>query len=184
MKEHEDNNLVTKTLHGEHRAFEMLVRKYQKTVFNVVYQIVRNFSDTEDITQGVFVKAYEKLRKFDHRYKFYSWLYRIAINEALNFVQQKKASYEIPADYVSLDKTPDHVFNELEIIEHVDRALAALDPGYRVLIVMRHFLDFSYKEISEVVRLPEKKVKSRLYMARQIMARHMIEKGIDIDEQA
>jgi RNA polymerase sigma-70 factor (ECF subfamily) len=183
MKESEDNNLVAGSLRGETRAFEKLVRKYQRMVFNVIYQVVRDFSDTEDLTQSVFVKVYENLEKFDYRHKFYSWLYRIAINEALNFIQQKKVTYEIPEDYQSMDKTPDLVLNESEMVENIDRALAELDPNYRVLIVMRHFLDYSYKEIADVVRLPEQKVKSRLYMARQILARLILEKGMRIDEQ-
>ena len=183
MKENEDRDLVNRVLAGERHAFEILVRKYQKTVFNAVYQIVRDLADAEDITQGIFVKVYENLKKYDPHYKFYSWIYRIAINESLNFARQKRAVYEIPEDYASLEKMPDQVLSEAEIIEQVDAALANLDPEYRVLIVMRHFLDFSYKEICEVLKLPDKKVKSRLYMARQIMARFMLEKGIDIDEQ-
>ena len=108
MKESEDNNLVAGSLRGETRAFEKLVCKYQRMVFNVIYQVVRDFSDTEDLTQSVFVKVYENLEKFDYRHKFYSWLYRIAINEALNFIQQKKVTYEIPEDYQSMDKTPEN----------------------------------------------------------------------------
>ncbi len=184
MNENEDIVLVKRCLQGEHGAFEALVRKYQKTLFNVLYQIVRDYSDAEDLTQTVLVKVYENLKKYNDKYKFYSWIYRIAINEGLNFVQQKKAVYEIPEEYESTEKSPDRVLNEAEVVEQIDQALAALDPNYRVLIVMRHFLDFSYKEISEVVKLPEKTVKSRIYMARQNMARHMLAKGIDVDEQS
>lgn len=182
MKENEDNLLVKRCLQGDKRAFENLVRKYEKTVFNVIYQMVRDFSDTEDLTQTVFVKVYQNLEKFDEHYKFYSWLYRITMNETLNYLQQKKAVFEIPVNYESLDKTPDRILDEAEMIHFIDGALAVLDPNYRILIIMRHFLDLSYREMSEIVRLPERKVKSRLYMARQIMARYMIEKGIVKDE--
>ncbi len=184
MKENEDNVLVARCLKGDHRAYESLVRKYQKTIFNVIYQIVRDFSDAEDLTQTVFLKVYENLQKFNDRFKFYSWIYRIAINEGLNFIQQKKIVYELPENYASLEKAPDRILNESQIVEQIDQALAALDPNYRVLIIMRHFLDLSYKEIGEITNLPEKKVKSRLYMARQIMAKKIVEKGIDIDAQS
>ena len=182
MKEDEDNLLVDRCLEGDNRAFEKLVRKYEKTVFNVIYQMVRDFSDAEDLTQTVFVKVYQNLEKYDEHYRFYSWLYRITINETLNHLQQKKAVFEIPENYESMDKTPDRILDETEMIQYIDGALAALDPTYRILIIMRHFLDLSYREMSEIVRVPEKKVKSRLYMARQIMARYMIEKGIVKDE--
>src|SRR5512134_230801 len=84
LKAHTDAELVRECLAGNQRAFEVLVRKYEKPVFNVALRIVKDRDDAMDIAQNVFVKAYEKLGSFDEKREFFSWIYRIAINESIN----------------------------------------------------------------------------------------------------
>jgi len=85
-----DTDLVQECLAGNTKAFEALIDKYQKKIFNIVYRMTGNDDDAEDITQSVFIKVYEKLSSFNPKYKFFSWLYRIALNESLNLMNQKK----------------------------------------------------------------------------------------------
>ena len=87
MNEKDDAVLVRECLQGNPQAFGILVDRYQMVIFNLAYRICNNYNDADDITQTVFIKVYENLRKYKSRYKFFSWLYRIAVNEALNMVK-------------------------------------------------------------------------------------------------
>lgn len=177
MIEHDDKNLVKQVLKGEKKAFEGLVDKYQKPIFNAVYRMVQNFDDAEDITQRVFIKAFESLDVYNIRYKFFSWIYRIAINESINFINQKKRKEELSDDLIFREKTPEEEYIESELNEKVQEALMFIDPNYRILIVLKHFQDCSYKEMSYILDIPEKKVKSRLFTARGLLKDVLITKG-------
>ncbi|MGA3244717.1 MAG: sigma factor, partial [Bacteroidota bacterium] len=80
MQEPNDKDLVKRCLSGDQKAFEILLERYQKPVFNIALRVLSNTDDAADVTQATFVKAYEKLNSYDNRYKFFSWLYRIAVN--------------------------------------------------------------------------------------------------------
>ena len=178
MIEHDDNELVRQCLAGNPQAFEVLVEKYQKPIFNVAYRMTHNYEDAEDITQSVFVKAYEKLRSFRPSYKFFSWIYRIAVNETLNVLQQSKRTEEINSEYSASEKTPDESYAETELQEKLQEALMGLSMEYQVLILLKHFQHFSYREIAYIMDIPEKKVKSRLFTARQLLRDILMRRGI------
>lgn len=178
MIEHDDNELVRQCLAGNPQAFEVLVEKYQKPIFNVAYRMTHNYEDAEDITQSVFVKAYEKLRSFRPSYKFFSWIYRIAVNETLNVLQQSKRTEEINSEYSASEKTPDESYAETELQEKLQEALMGLSMEYQVLILLKHFQHFSYREIAYIMHIPEKKVKSRLFTARQLLRDILMRRGI------
>jgi len=182
MEEEQDIRLVRQCLNGYTGAFEQIVHKYQKLIFNLVYHMTHNFDDAEELTQAIFVKVFENLDHYNSSYKFYSWIYRIAVNESLNFIKRNKHSIEIQDKYESRERTPDKMLIESEISEEIGCALDRLEPNYRMVIILRHFLDYSYKDISDVLQLPEKKVKSRLYSARQILANILTERGIIIND--
>jgi len=94
MMEIDDKQIIQQCLNGNKDAFEMLVEKYFKVIFNIVYRMTGNTDDAEDITQTVFIKVYDKLENFNPKYKFFSWLYRIVINETLNFLKAAKKVLE------------------------------------------------------------------------------------------
>jgi RNA polymerase sigma-70 factor (ECF subfamily) len=181
MKEQTDNILVEQCLGGNTAAFGQIVLRYQKTVFNLAFGMTRDHDDAEDLAQTVFIKVYESLTRFNQQHKFYSWIYRITVNETLNFVKRNNRAVEIPESYESQDKSPEHITDDLETSAIIDSALDELAADYRILIVMRHFLNYSYSQISETLEMPEKTVKSRLYMARQILARILTQKGINVN---
>ena len=113
------------------------------------------------------MKAYRKLDTFDERRRFFSWLYRIAINEAINFSKRRKEHYEIVTEPVSTRISPEDAAVRRNVEDQVGEALMHLKPEDRALICLKHFQSFSYDEIGYVFDIPSKTVKSRLYTARQ-----------------
>ena len=182
MVKEEDTVLVNQCLHGDTKSFELLVDKYQKTIFNVAFRLCNDYDDATDITQSVFIKAYEKLKNYNPKYKFFSWIYRIVINESLNFINRQKRQQSLDEDYVTKDNSPDKIYDHSELQKQIQEALMILEPNNRILIVLKHFQNMAYNEISSLLGIPERKVKSRLYAARQKFGKILVEKGIDINE--
>ena len=177
MNEMNDANLVQKCIQGDEKAFEVLVDKYQKPIFNAALRICNDFDNAEDIAQAAFVKAFEKLKSFNPKLKFFSWIYRITINEALNFLSQRKPVLQLNEHIVSEEKTPDQQYEQTELNKQIQGALMQIEPDYRVLIVLKHFQNCSYSDIGYILNIPEKKVKSRLYTARQILGKILLKTG-------
>lgn len=178
MVEQEDLVLIRECLSGSSRAFETIVNKYQKTVFNVAFRIINDHEDAEDITQSSFVKAFEHLETFNPSHKFFSWLYRIVVNESLNALNQKKRLEGLNEGLISKEKTPEETYDELETTENIDHALMDLTPDNRIVIVLKHFQNLSYTDIGHILDIPEKTVKSRLFTARQLLKSSLLKKGI------
>ena len=178
MDEEEDLLSVQRCLEGDRSAFGEIVDKYQKKMFNVVMRIVNDYDDAEDVTQAAFVKAYEKLGSFDPKYKFFSWLYRIAVNESLNLLNQRKNLEGLDESMVSTEKTPEERYNGIEASERVRDALLDLKLDYRTVIVLKHFQNLSYDEISYIIGVPEKTVKARLFTARFQLREILKKKGL------
>jgi len=174
----EDTDLVRDVLGGRTDAFGVLVGRYQKVIFNMAYRMTRDYDEAEDITQVAFIRAYENLGRYDSNHKFYSWLYRIAVNETLNRIKSQKKMTQLNPTMVSPEKSPDVAAGETELGEKIQDALMDLEPAYRVLIVMRHFRSCSYKEIGDALNLPEKRVKSRLFSARQMLRTALATRGV------
>lgn len=174
MNEERDIELVNQCLKGNLKAFEEIVDSYQKPLFNAAYRIVNNFDEAEDITQAVFVKAYEKLSTFNTNQKFFSWIYRIAINESLNAAQQQKRFIELDEHLLSHHKEAEEHLHETEIQESIQEAVSKLQHHYKAVIVLKHFQHLSYSEISKVLEIPEKTVKSRLFTARNILREYVL----------
>ena len=182
MVENEDTALVRQCLKGSQTAFETLVCRYQKAIYNVVFRMCNEHDDAQDITQTAFIKAYEKLDTFNPRYKFYSWLYRIAINETLNLLEHKKHSTRLRVTHNRKEESPSKFYHQQELVQNIQEALMELNPDYRIVIVLKHFHNHSYHEISKMLQLKEKTVKSRLYTARQLLGKILIKKGLHTDD--
>jgi RNA polymerase sigma-70 factor, ECF subfamily len=175
-----DQALVARCRRGDLQALEALVEEYQKPVYNAAYRILGNRDDAADATQATFLKAFENLDGYDPQYKFFSWIYRIAINESIN--QSKRIRRHEPLDEGEPATEPgpyDEVANS-HLSREIQDALMALNEDYRTVIVLRHFSDLSYRQISDILRIPEKTVKSRLYSARQLMKEQLVANGISL----
>jgi RNA polymerase sigma-70 factor (ECF subfamily) len=163
----EDRDLVRRTRAGEHQAFGFLVDRYQKPVYNVALRISHDPLDAEDIAQSVFMKAFQKLDSFDDEQQFFSWLYRIAINESINHTKRRREFDELDHDVASGQRSPAESTEKKDLEEHVGLALMKLSPEDRAIICLKHFQGFSYDEIGFIFDIPAKTVKSRLFTARQ-----------------
>jgi RNA polymerase sigma-70 factor, ECF subfamily len=174
-----DHALIERCKRGDRRALGELVTTYERPVYNAAYRILGNPHDAADITQNVFLKAFERLDQYNPEYKFFSWIYRIAINEAINFRNRARHETEITEDQFVADGRPEDAVGDGQVSVAIQAGLMELQPDYRVVVVLRHFSELSYKEISEILHIPEKTVKSRLYSARQLMKVQLNEMGVD-----
>jgi RNA polymerase sigma-70 factor (ECF subfamily) len=173
----EEDALVSAARAGDTRAFGTLVEAYGRPVYNLALRMSGNPEDARDLVQVVFVKAYERLDRFDGRSRFFSWVYRITINESLNFLSRRKRQVELDERLVSNERLPDERAASNEEERMVQAALVELTPEYRQVIVLRHFLDLSHAEMGAVLRLPEKTVKSRLHTARLRLGEALRKRG-------
>lgn len=180
MAEQVDEELIRQSLEGNREAFGRLIDKYQKTVFNIALRMVHDNADAEDVSQLAFVRVFQNLKAFDPKYKFFSWLYRITVNEALNYLKQRK-------QFEPLDEEPagepagaaQEVEEERKDVEQkIQDGLMELKVSHRAVVVLKHFQGLSYAEIAQVLEIPEKTVKSRLFTARTILKDILLDKGL------
>ena len=174
----DDDALVTRALGGDQEAFGGLVDAYGRVVFNLSLRMVGNSEDARDLTQTTFVKAFEKLNTFDRRSRFFSWLYRIAFNESLNWLKRRRRSSEVDENLESSDPSPYEAAVESQEETLIHSALMDLTPEYRQVIILRHFQDLSHREIGVILQLPEKTVKSRLHSARERLGIALRKRGV------
>jgi RNA polymerase sigma-70 factor (ECF subfamily) len=163
---------VALCLQGDHAAFEPLVKRYERVLFSVALRLTGEYEDARDATQNTFVKAFEQLHRYDPQRRFFSWIYRIAVNECLNLRRSRKPEEPLAAGDAEIDSHggPFEAFAKVEARSRIDQALRRLTFEYREVIVLRHFVDLSYEEMAEAIGVPEKTVKSRLFSARQKLA--------------
>ena len=161
--------MVTETLNGDREAFGRLVERYERRIFNLAFRICGDYEDAMDVTQTVFVKAFDRLGTFDPSRKFFSWLYRMGVNESLNQIKRQSRIVHIEFDPPSHTPGPEQQIIREESNGLMQTALRRLGEDQRVVIILRHFVDLTYRQIGEVLGIPEKTVKSRLYSARQRM---------------
>ena len=174
-----DPELVRECRAGDPRAFESLVRKYERPVYNLALRMLKDRDDAMDVTQTAFVKAYEKLDSYDDKHGFFSWIYRIAINESINFSKRTRRQDEYESGVTAaLAPTQETDRRADALSDEIEQAIEMLKIDYRMVIVLKHFQDFSYEEIAEVLRIPEKTVKSRLFSARQQLKEILDARGI------
>lgn len=165
----DDLALVARCRVGEAAAFEALVERYQRVLFSVALRMLGDYDAASDAAQNAFVKAYQKLDTFDPTRRFFSWIYRILVNECLN-ARRDHAQHEPLAPDLAAVGTPADLFETAERRKRVQAAILALPMEYREVIVLRHFAELSYEEIGETLHVPAKTVKSRLHTARERLA--------------
>jgi RNA polymerase sigma-70 factor (ECF subfamily) len=164
-----DVALVERVLAGETDSFEPLVRRYERVLFTVALRMLGNRDAAADAAQNAFVKAFEKLGTYDPRYRFFSWIYRIVLNECLNVRRAQRPMEPLDPALPLVEGTTDPV-ERSEQRGRIQAALLQLPVEYRQVIVLRYFADLSYEEMAVAADVPVKTVKSRLYSGRQQLA--------------
>lgn len=174
----DDETLVQRSLAGDHSAFSELVKRYERPLFNVALRTLQDREEARDATQGAFVKAWLHLDQFDRSRRFFSWIYRIALNEALNRVRARRSAEPLDERLVDGGASPEEQAVARERSEQLERAMAQLSDRQREVIVLRHWLQLSYDEMGDVLQLPARTVKSRLFSARTRLGAILREMGV------
>jgi RNA polymerase sigma-70 factor (ECF subfamily) len=176
-EELEDRMAVERCLEGDTDAFGVLIDRYERPVFNTVLHMVGNQDDARELCQQVFMKAFEHLATYDPQRKFFSWIYRVAVNEAINHVKARRNTEPLSDAIQTTQANPAEKFEEVEQFIHLHEEIMKLDANYRAVIILRHFLHLSYDEVGDILNVPEKTVKSRLFTARQQLRDAMQARG-------
>jgi RNA polymerase sigma-70 factor (ECF subfamily) len=181
----DEDRLVARGRRGDKKAFEVLVKRYHRRVAAVIYRIVENPDDAEVLTQEVFIKAYTSLASFQGESRFFSWIFRIAVNAALTHNKRKAVERKYMDQFKEVvndpwqpvgGSRPDDPEQHLQQKQFVRRFLASLrdlPEEMRTSIILREFQDMNYREIAEVMDVPLNTVRSRLFRAR-VMLREIL----------
>ena len=135
-------------------------------MYTVALRMLGNPDDARDATQAALLRAFERLGSFDEQYRFFSWIYRILVNECLNVIRGRRPEDELSAT-LAVSSGPFDAAVPRERRVQVQAALQRLSPDYRAVVVLRHFAGMSYDEMADALGVPAKTVKSRLHTARQ-----------------
>lgn len=174
MKRQEtDEKLVEMALADDQEAFGEIVRRWERKIFALCYGMLGRDEDARDAAQETFISAYRNLKNFRGEAKVSSWLHRIAVNQCLTRVRRAKTRNESPLEnedesssmFASVSKLPSGEAEQRERIETVRKAVVALPPDLKQVVVMKEFEEMTFQEISETLEIPLSTVKSRLYTA-------------------
>lgn len=174
-----DEELVLRVQQGDKSAYDLLVIKYQHRIIQLVNRYIKDPSDAQDVAQEAFIKAYRALGNFRGESAFYTWLYRIAINTAKNYLMSRsRRSADAQVDVLDAEQiekapqlqgmeTPERQLLNEEIVETIKTAIAKLPEEMRIAIMLREFEGMSYEEIAEAMDCPVGTVRSRIFRARE-----------------
>jgi len=170
-----DAECVRRLLQGETGAFEILVRRHQKAIFNLVYRMLSDYDEAAEISQEVFLSAYRSIGQFRGDANFSTWLYRIALNHAstrrrsLAKWQQRTVPMQLTEPVNEQELDPAEAVEQKEIQEQVQKALNGLEPRDAMIILLKDLQDVPYEEVARVLEVPVGTVKSRLHRARKAL---------------
>jgi len=164
-----DRIAIERCRKGDLEAFGTLIDRYERPVFNAILHMVGNPEDAREVCQQAFMKAFEHLDSYDAKRKFFSWIYRVAINESINHMKARR-TYEPLSEALPYPlPNPAEQYEGAEKRRHLQTAILHLDENYRSVLILRHFVHLSYREIADVLNVSEATVKSRLFTARQLL---------------
>jgi len=178
----EDWSVIESCLRGDRQSYALLVKKYERPVFNIVYRLTGDFEMAGDITQETFLKAYRSLRQVRAEFKFSNWLFKIATNLCRDQFKKKKPVVEISLDesivvtesIIPFDDSNNSLDPEEKLVlkEKQKQVLGAIDSlpfAYRKIIILRYTQDLAYKEIADILKIPMGRVKVQLHRAHKIL---------------
>jgi RNA polymerase sigma-70 factor (ECF subfamily) len=192
----DETTLVTRARAGDDRAFAELVKRYESKIFRLAQHITQNREDAEDVLQETFLKAYEHLDQFQGNSKFYTWIVRIAVNQALMKLRRRRTDKSVSLDetidtgedtvtreIAAWDEDPEQKFSREELSEILSSAIDSLAPTYRSVFLLRDVDDLSTEETADALGISVPAVKSRLLRARlqlrEKLTRYFKRKGDD-----
>jgi len=173
-----DERLVARCQRGEKKAFELLIQKYQRRIYHLIYRMTQDSDMVEPLAQEVFLKAYRSISKFKGKSQFYTWIYRIAVNTCLSHIKRDSPEecYEDPQEIrpgnIHPDaqplqpENPETQLMRKEFFRHITASVRKLPEELQTTIVLREYMGMNYEEISEVLGIPLGTVRSRIFRAR------------------
>lgn len=186
MKAASDEKLVEMIKRGTPRTYRELVKRYRSKIFAYLFRLVGHRDEAEDLLQNVFVKVYSNIGKVDTRKKFSSWIYRIAHNEAVNFLKKRSRrqlisiediqSSKDKLEIVDMAKSPIDAWIGKELKREMKEALEKLPPKYKEVLILRYYLEKTYEEISEILNRPVNTVGTLLNRAKKKLLEAMKQK--------
>jgi RNA polymerase sigma-70 factor (ECF subfamily) len=170
----DDALLVIACKNGDQDAFSLLVQRYQRRVFNLVFRMLQNYDEASEITQETFLAAWQGLPAFRGEARFTTWLYRIAYNCSLKQLEARKRDQVLQAALQSEQALEDANHHsprlaQLDSQELVQEQLSQLPPKYRAVLILRHLQDMTYEEMAEVLTVPIGTIKTHLFRARNLL---------------
>jgi len=187
-----DRILIKDALQGNQRAYDELINKYRGSVYNLVYRMIENRQEAEDIVQETFIKAFNALKTFNEEFAFSTWLFKIATNNCIDTLRKRKLQTysldtpvqtkngEVSRDFADDRYSPEKSTISTESTSIILEAVEALPQKYQHVINMRHREDKSYEEISEILNIPIGTVKARIFRARELLKKKLKERGYNV----
>jgi len=184
----EDIKHVNLAINGDQDAFAWIMKKYKGPLQNLIYKMVSDKNEVEDLIQEVFIKVYNSLKNYSQEYAFSTWIYRIAINNTIDYLRKKKLeTFSIHSDEEEDDDRPKYEIPDTSysadaiiILEQrqqiINDAINSLPEKYKKIIELRHKEELSYEEISEILNLPIGTVKAHLFRARELLNKYLKDK--------
>lgn len=186
-KKSEINSIIEKALQGDENAYTKLLQRYKNGIFKMIYQMIKNKEETEDIVQETFIKAFNSLHSYNNKFAFSTWLYKIAYNHCIDTLRKKKLKtqsldkpIELKEGSVKFQIKDERYNPESSVIldekkNNIDITIKSLPAKYKKVILYRHNLDKSYQEISEELKIPIGTVKARIFRARELLKKKLKE---------
>ena len=169
MKGEKDSDLVWRFKQGDEKAFNQLVLRYQRKIYDLIYRMIRNHQDTADLSMEVFVRAYKGLKDFGERSSFYVWLAKIAVNLCINFSKREKFRSFLSLfdlrERPAATSSPAQKMEEKELKFAIGRAVRSLPPRQRSCFVFKFYQGLSHQEISEIMGISEGAAKANYFQA-------------------
>jgi RNA polymerase sigma-70 factor (ECF subfamily) len=180
-----DTELVRKVKAGDDRAYDELTKLYKDALYSIIYRMVHNKQEAEDLSQEAFLKAYNSIDSFNEEYAFSTWLFKIATNNCIDFFRKRKLQTysmeqtirykgeEITKEYADSDPSVEKIMIRKENSSIIKTAIENLPPKYKQAILLRHTEEKSYEEISRIMNLPLGTVKARIFRAREMLKKSL-----------
>ncbi|MBB4634930.1 sigma-70 family RNA polymerase sigma factor [Longimicrobium terrae] len=177
-----DHELVTRAQQGSEKAYRELLGRYERPVFSIIYRMIRDREQAEDLAQETFVRVFNHIDRYDPKYKFSSWIFKIATNLTIDHIRRKElntvsidgsrnatTAEQIEATAITIispDENPEELLEAKELGEEIEEAIGRLRPEYRAAILLRHVEGREYQEIAEIMALPLGTVKTYIHRGR------------------
>lgn len=161
MQDLSDEQLVANYLKGNEQALEILVKRYLKPIYSFIYKNIGNSPEAENITQGVFIKVWKNLKKFNQQKSFKSWMFTIAKNSCIDFLREKRPlTIDGLEQLADLNNTPEQKIQAKQEVYSLALALAKISPKYKQVIILRYQYNFTFQKIAQQLNAPLNTVKS------------------------